>query len=174
MKSNIKSMTLIYTILALSWGACGYHPVHGKSGRSPAVRTVFVPVAENLTARAGLAPELTSALRRRLGERGLNVTSSEADHPRLEVTILAVEDEPGALRFEAARLAPVDSIWSIEVEASLVGSGGAMLAGPERFRVEGRSIYGDTPLAAEGLGWRTRAELVEALAERISESLVFR
>lgn len=155
-------------------GACGYAPLHAGGGREALVSTAFVPMCGNTTARVGLAPELTSALRRRLGSGGVTVTASADGHPRLEVTILVVEDAPGALRFEAGRLAPVDSLWSIEAEAILLRGDGAVLAGPERFRVEGRSIYGDTPLAAEGLGWRTQAELVEALAERIAGSLVFR
>jgi hypothetical protein len=138
------------------------------------VSTVRVPLAGNLTPRAGLAPELTAALRRRLGAGGVTVVAGEGGEARLEVVILAAEDSPGALRFESGRLSPVDSIWSIEAEATLVRGDGAVLVGPERFRVEGRSIYGDTPLAAEGLGFRTQAELVDTLAERIARSLVFR
>ncbi|HUT78964.1 MAG TPA: LptE family protein [Polyangia bacterium] len=155
-------------------GACGYAPLHAGGGRKTLVSTVCVPVAENLTSRVGIGPELTSALERRLGSAGVRVVGPGNGGARLEVAILAVEDSPGALRLEAGRLAPVDSIWSIEAEASLVRGDGAVLAGPERFKVEGRSIYGDTPLAAEGLGWRTRAELLDALADRIAEALVFR
>jgi len=131
-------------------------------------------MAENLTPRDGLGPELTAALKRRLGAAGVAVVAAGGGEARLMVAVLAAEDSPGTLRLEAGRLSPVDSIWSIEAEASLVRGDGGVLAGPERFRVEGRSIYGDTPLAAEGLGWRTRAELLDALAARVVESILFR
>jgi hypothetical protein len=174
MKYIIRCFSLCFTGLLSMVGACGYAPLHARGGREALVSTVCVPVAENRSSRVGIGPELTAALRRRLGAGGVRVVGTGEGGARLEVAILAVEDSPGALRFDGGRLAPSDAIWSIEAEARLLRGDGAVLAGPERFKAEGRSIYGDTPLAAEGLGWRTQVELIEALADRIAKSLVFR
>ena len=147
---------------------CGYRPVHG--GGASRFGSVSVPAARNLTARADVAADLTAALRRRAAASGVRVEASGT--PRLEVTILDLEDSPGAVTLASGRLAPAELVWRLVAEAAVVGAGGEVLRGPERFEVDGFSRYGDGPRAAEALAARSHAEMIDTLAERVVERLL--
>jgi hypothetical protein len=151
--------------VALFSSLCGYRPLDASLPGDG--RDIHVPLVKNRTPFAGLKAPMTSALRRQSATSGLNVVNERTRTPRIEATIVAVKQRPGMLRAEANRLMPVDAIWSITVEATLLDAAGQTLKGPQTFEIKGRSYSGTTVQSEEALGQHRRESLLEDAAEAI-------
>jgi hypothetical protein len=150
--------------------ACGYRPVLGTL--PDGLEAIHVPTVTNETAFAGLTAPLTSSLRKRVARSGLPVVGPGKGGARLEARIVDVRSEPGMVTAANGRLVPVDTLWTIRVEARLVGPGDRSLSMTEVFERQGRAYSGGSVRAEEALGGRSRLALLDELADVIVRSLL--
>ena len=151
--------------LCLFASHCGYRPLKGSVPGGG--RDIHVPLVKNRTPYPGLVAPLTSAIRRQSAASGLHVVRTRQDVPRIEATIVAVAQRPGMLRAEAGHLLPVDTIWSISVEATLVDANGQIAVGPELIEIKGRAYSGTTVQSEESMGQHRREALMDDVADAI-------
>jgi outer membrane lipopolysaccharide assembly protein LptE/RlpB len=161
---KIRNMMAVAAIFLLLPG-CGYHPISGTIPGGGSV--VHVKPATNETPFPGLASPITSALRKRLVQAGIEVVGSGHGAPRIEIRLVEVDSSPGMLTASNGRLKPMDTIWSIAATVTVSKPGAPALAGPRRFEVKGRSFSGDGVLAEESLGERRRVALIDDLVDQI-------
>jgi hypothetical protein len=149
---------------------CGYRSVKGAVPGGD--RSIRVPLVQNKTAYPSLSAPMTSVLRYRIAESGIEVVNKGKGVVRLQVTILQVHGKPGMLGTEGRRLVPVDTLWRIQAEARIVDADGENLKGPAEFDVQGRSFaQGGSPLGQEALSQRERTDLLDDLADAIVSKL---
>ena len=149
--------------------ACGYKPI--ASTVPGGGKSIHVPLVKNQTSYADLAAPLTTAIRHRLARSGIRVVSGNKGAPRLLVTIVSVQGEPGMLGVRNNRLVPLDTMWSIRVEATIRSANGTTLTEPEVLLAHGRAFSGDSAMSEEALGKRRRQVLLEDLAEYVAQYL---
>ena len=156
---------LVVVSVALFSSSCGYRPLDANLPGGG--RDIHVPTVKNQTPFPGLGAPLTSAIRRKSAASGLNVVNSGHGAPRIQATIVAAKQRPGMLRAEAGHLVPVDAIWSISVEATLVKADGETAVGPQLFEIKGRAYSGTTAQSEESLGHHRKEALLEEVADAI-------
>jgi hypothetical protein len=145
--------------------SCGYKPMNGTLPKGTVA--VVISVVENQTAFSSAAAPLTTALRRKAAEAGVNVESSGARAARLIVTIVKIDNEAGMLKADDKQLIPLDTIWRIEVEAQLEDAAGNIIVARQSFVASGRSLVQGSPDLEEARATDRRAAILEDIADMI-------
>jgi len=158
----------LLSALLLSIISCGYRPVHGEVPGGG--NKISVSLASNETAWPGLAVPLTSAVRKKLAQIGLNIVRENKSAPKLKITVLKVSSKPGMLREANGRLIPLDNIQEIQARALIQDLSGDIVR-TQRFLVHGRALSGDNVLSEEVLKKRKAKDLIDKLAVQIVQTL---
>ena len=149
--------------------ACGYRPLaDGPSHGAGSIAAVFVPVAKNETAYAGLAGPLTEEVRKQLEALGVDVAAESGGVPILSMVIVGVGDETGMTARRGDALVPSDTVWHVEVMVSLEASDGEQIVPPTRFSGDGRSVATGSAAGEAYTSSRTQREVMDDLAARIA------
>jgi hypothetical protein len=162
---NVSLVFLLSTIAAFLLLSCGYKPLNGTQPNG--MIAVVIPTVQDRTAYAGSATPLTSALRRKTAEFGLDVESSGASAARLIVAIVNINNQAGQLKVDDRRLLPMDTIWRIEVEARLEDAAGNIIIPEQSFVASGRALVQGSPDLEEARAKDRRTALFDDLAEMI-------
>ena len=164
---KISFIKVLVPLLFAVLSGCGYRPLLIEKSKKN--HPIQVPIVENHTVYKGVAPELTSSLRKRLKRYGVKIVSVSRNSGKahvLKADILHIKDSPGLLKTENNRVAQKEIVWKGTIRVELTNSDGETLAGPLSITEEMGSLAGETAGSEDALGATARSALLDRLAER--------